>query len=527
MQDKRHTTDPSSKTTRERIAQAVPAATTAAFFAPPSSRRVDAPKGYRMVPTPGAASPTDCDTDADGVSVQVRWGDNTLAVHDLDEGRDFFAGEGDDDDLQVPASILGHDRLPLVLDGCVVLPELATCTVRLADDTEMSLDEVIASGGTRPCPQAPGAVMLPVAAGMVATLSLGELIVEVRGEKKSRRLRAFTLAALASGAVASIGASFLAHAGLLGAMAMMTPAMGAATDDSLTDDQRYLIMQAIETQAELEQEEQEITAQNEGAEQGGEQGERHAGEEGQAGSDMAPQRDARMAIQNRGPQKAVGQTRSELMQEASTFGLINVLSGTPGPQSDMGEQFASGLDAVDANGNMWGSEPGDAFGAGALGLTGIGEGGGYHGKTYGLGRIGTIGNGNCRTADCGGNGFGGSGGHLGRPHKARPPQMRSEQQTLTGQLPPEVIQRIVRNNYGRFRACYESALRNNPNLSGRVVVNFVIGRDGAVNSVGGGGDLPDAGVISCVASNFRGLTFPPPEHGIVTVSYPIVFTPGG
>jgi len=527
MQDKRHTTDPSSQPTRERIAQAVPAATTAAFFAPPSSRRAETPKGYRMVPTPGAVSPTDCDTDADVVSVQVRWGDNTLAVHHLDEGRDFFAGEADTDDLLVPASVLGLDRLPLVLDGCVVLPELATGIVRLADETEMSLDEIIAGGGTRPCAQAPGAVMLPVAAGMVATLSLGELTIEVRGEKKSRRLRAFTLAALTSGAVASVGVSFLAHAGLLGAMAMMMPAMGDASDDALTDEHRYLIQQAIDAQAELEQEEQDIAAQNEGAEQGGEQGERHAGEEGAAGAEMAPQRDARMAIENRGPQKAVGQTRSELMQEASSFGLINVLSGTPGPQSDMGEQFASGLDAVDATGNMWGSEPGDAFGAGALGLTGIGEGGGHHGKTYGLGRIGTIGNGNCRTANCGDDGFGNSGSFAGPGHKARPPKMRSGQETATGQLPPEVIQRIVRNNYGRFRACYESALRNNPNLAGRVVVNFVIGRDGSVNSVGGGGDLPDAGVISCVASGFRALTFPPPESGIVTVSYPIAFTPGG
>ena len=59
----------------------------------------------------------------------------------------------------------------------------------------------------------------------------------------------------------------------------------------------------------------------------------------------------------------------------------------------------------------------------------------------------------------------------------------------------------------------------------RVSARFVIGRDGAVSNVSAGGDLPDAQVRSCVASAFYGLSFPTPENGIVTVSYPIVLTP--
>jgi len=81
---------------------------------------------------------------------------------------------------------------------------------------------------------------------------------------------------------------------------------------------------------------------------------------------------------------------------------------------------------------------------------------------------------------------------------------------LTGHLPPDVIQRIVRQNFGRFRQCYEIGLRDNPNLEGRVVARFVIGRDGAVSNVSSGGDLPDAQVRSCVASAFYGLSFPRP-----------------
>ncbi|MCA9618135.1 MAG: AgmX/PglI C-terminal domain-containing protein, partial [Myxococcales bacterium] len=91
--------------------------------------------------------------------------------------------------------------------------------------------------------------------------------------------------------------------------------------------------------------------------------------------------------------------------------------------------------------------------------------------------------------------------------------------------PPEVIQRIIRSNYGRFRGCYESALRTNPNLQGRVAVSFMIGRNGTVQAVSGGGDLPDGGVISCVSQAFYGLSFPAPEGGVVRVTYPILFSP--
>jgi hypothetical protein len=43
----------------------------------------------------------------------------------------------------------------------------------------------------------------------------------------------------------------------------------------------------------------------------------------------------------------------------------------------------------------------------------------------------------------------------------------------------------------------------------------------------GGSDLPDSSVVSCVISAFYGLSFPAPDGGIVSVVYPISFTPGG
>jgi len=98
--------------------------------------------------------------------------------------------------------------------------------------------------------------------------------------------------------------------------------------------------------------------------------------------------------------------------------------------------------------------------------------------------------------------------------------------SVNGRLPPEVIQRIARGNYGRLRLCYEDGLRNNPKLAGRVKVKFVIDRTGAVQTaVDGGSDLSDKGVVACVVRHFGNLTFPAPERGIVTVVYPIEFSP--
>ena len=95
--------------------------------------------------------------------------------------------------------------------------------------------------------------------------------------------------------------------------------------------------------------------------------------------------------------------------------------------------------------------------------------------------------------------------------------------TISGRLAPEVIQRIVRQNFGYFRMCYEKGLVKKPDLEGKVLTRFVIDKSGSLSTVKSSGDLP-ASVVRCVEASFRGLSFPAPGGGVVTVSYPIVFT---
>jgi hypothetical protein len=112
--------------------------------------------------------------------------------------------------------------------------------------------------------------------------------------------------------------------------------------------------------------------------------------------------------------------------------------------------------------------------------------------------------------------------------RSRPPRCRCGGLRISGRLPPEVIQRVVRLNHGRFRGCYQKALLAKPRLSGRVAVRFVIGPVGHVMSVSDEGSTLDSpATIRCVLESFSKLEFPIPEGGDVTVVYPLRLTPGG
>lgn len=101
--------------------------------------------------------------------------------------------------------------------------------------------------------------------------------------------------------------------------------------------------------------------------------------------------------------------------------------------------------------------------------------------------------------------------------------------TLWSRVPSETIQYVVRQNAGRFRACYEAGLRAHPGLSGRVATRFVIESDGVVSSAEDwGSDLADPETIDCIGAAFRAVKFPdgdPRTNQRITVVYPFVFTP--
>ncbi len=498
----------------------------------------DAPPGtytYEMLKSGPSPTSDEVETMAAAVEVMISWGGNVLHVSHLSPPRNFIVGEpaGDKDkvDFFIPAEKLPQSKMPIVvadaMSVAVVIPPGAGGTVEIAGQPKMSMDQARAQA--QPSGALPGAQQLGLGTGSKAKVELNGFEFTVAAVNAGKPLPA-GFAGMDMTPVAYFGLTAGAFGAFFLSLAFFVPPMGLSDESEIDKDRLLLIQQYLDAAAEREQEEktEEVVSEDSDNKEGG-TGTRAKGEEGSMGKESSKATNKRYAVKGPADNPDPHLARAAALREARDFGMIGLLnagaSGDPNaPTAPWGRDTSLGMDDVSAQGNMWGDEIGDAFGSGGLGLSGIGEGGGGRGEGIGLGNIGTLGHG----AGTGtGQGFGSGHGRLGGSHKTRAPKVRMGATSVNGRLPAEVIRRIVRQNFGRFRMCYEQGLARNPNLEGRVGVRFVIGRDGAVSNVGNGGsDIPDSGVVSCVISAFYGLSFPQPEGGIVTVTYPIMFSPG-
>jgi tetratricopeptide (TPR) repeat protein len=214
---------------------------------------------------------------------------------------------------------------------------------------------------------------------------------------------------------------------------------------------------------------------------------------------------------------AHAESAPEEARELGMLGLLNQPAGGAPPSAPAAPPRTStapnpvGGDELSVRGNMWGDDIGDAFGGAGLGLTGTGSAG--PGVSNGIG-LGSIGAGH---------------GRLGGSHATSGLKVRSGTFEVRGKLPKEVVQRIVRQNFGRFRLCYEQALARNPNLEGNLGVEFVIDKSGSVANArpNGARQINDAAMLSCVVAAHYGLSFPAPESGVVVVNASLGFSTDG
>jgi hypothetical protein len=86
------------------------------------------------------------------------------------------------------------------------------------------------------------------------------------------------------------------------------------------------------------------------------------------------------------------------------------------------------------------------------------------------------------------------------------------------------VKKVVRAKYGQLKYCYEKSLRSNPQLSGRVEIEFVVGRGGRVTTAGvfanTTGDSPFG---ECLRGKILRWKFPSTVSG--NIRYPFIFTP--
>ncbi len=263
-------------------------------------------------------------------------------------------------------------------------------------------------------------------------------------------------------------------------------------------------------------------------EEAGGTGQRHKGEEGKMGKPTSKNKSGLYAM--KGPKDAIPQMARNFDPDmmARNAGILGMIQQESGHflASPYGGAFAVGNDDEDVWGGLTGTEVGEAFGVGGLGLVGTGRGGGGTGEgTIGLGNVGLIGKGGGGGT---GSGYGrGSGAGFGGRGK-RVPQVRQAKAQVKGALDKDIIRRIVRAHINEVRHCYNQGLVRDPNLSGRVAVQFTIGPTGKVPvAVVQESTIKDRDVANCVAKAVKRWTFPKPQGGgNVVVTYPFVLSPG-
>jgi len=97
---------------------------------------------------------------------------------------------------------------------------------------------------------------------------------------------------------------------------------------------------------------------------------------------------------------------------------------------------------------------------------------------------------------------------------------------IVGPLGQALVEAVLQRQRGRLRACCRRATQGQPR--GRVVIKFIVDRDGSVSSAGvEHSNLNEPEVERCLAQQIGGIRFPAPRGGnMATVSFPFVFSPG-
>lgn len=149
--------------------------------------------------------------------------------------------------------------------------------------------------------------------------------------------------------------------------------------------------------------------------------------------------------------------------------------GSKGFNDQLSKTYSGSGNLAGAAGQATGTGGQAALGAGntpGTGLKDIGAGG-EGTATYGIAGVSTKGRGG------GVSGYGAGG--LGAKSRASVVP-GGEGESFSGTIDREAIRRVIRENQRQIQACYEKTLNKNPNLYGKVILEWVIVGNGRVSS---------------------------------------------
>jgi hypothetical protein len=138
------------------------------------------------------------------------------------------------------------------------------------------------------------------------------------------------------------------------------------------------------------------------------------------------------------------------------------------------------------------------------------------------GGVNTVGGNALKAGNPGLGAIQGSGGKRGKV-RGRVSRV-SSQARVQGNLDRSEVLRVINSRMGAITRCYESRLMANPGLSGRLVFGWTVTPSGGVGGVSvRSSTLSDPAVASCISRVIRGMRFPRPEGGAVSISFPFMF----
>ncbi|MFO0636784.1 MAG: AgmX/PglI C-terminal domain-containing protein [Nannocystaceae bacterium] len=87
-----------------------------------------------------------------------------------------------------------------------------------------------------------------------------------------------------------------------------------------------------------------------------------------------------------------------------------------------------------------------------------------------------------------------------------------------------MIDKEVRRHRAQIGFCYNKQLARQPDLSGKVSLQWIIRLDGSVSGAKvKSSSLNNSDAESCMVRALQNWRFPKPEGGVVEVEYPFVF----
>jgi hypothetical protein len=101
-------------------------------------------------------------------------------------------------------------------------------------------------------------------------------------------------------------------------------------------------------------------------------------------------------------------------------------------------------------------------------------------------------------------------------------ELKAGRIAVSGALPPDVIRAVMRDEFGRFRECYQTLPQPRPVVVSKL--NFTIGAAGTVTTGHVDSEASPA-LGQCLERVMLAIRFPAPQAGDVTVAYPMQFRP--